>query len=310
MISIELYHDYPWSRDLETKMSSVAKPEKFEFFSVDQAPEVVMELLVDSAGEWARRACSLEKKIGVRSKDETIEYCLLYDDYFGVLGPDTWSERLDPYLPDLLQEACKLEGIENLTVVRESSMVTPSLELLRALSTNSDFGAGTMAGTPHDSEESALWMTNGVTGGVFSADGEDPVWDRLDSVLDVADEPALPNIRSAGTQPDRGRHALRIEYEVFESRRNPKTPLSCALLAATWQLARLGVISNALPRGFAVAEESISYLPGDYLGIETVVRMIIGSNDFRGLDGFDVERLDQLGGPDGVLSRIRYIFAE
>lgn len=306
MISVELFHQYIWTAEVERRFVDAVGGPPEEQADARQLPDEVNLIGREIADEWARHAVDLQKRIGILGSTGDVEFCVLHDDYFDSPKVNTWSALVDVHWPELATAAVRKEGIEDLKVVRESDLVPAGIELLRSLELVSDFGAGTIKGSGLDEDSSALWISNGASGDPKRAANDDNRWERLG--VDFA--PRLESTHEGGFTPKiLGQHSLRVEYEIFENQRNPRTPLSCALLATAWQLSRLGLLPHGLDKVIGVANQNLSYLPPDFLGIETVVQMIVEMYKPHRSISTDVTRLDELGGSRGVISRISYVIA-
>jgi len=306
MISVEFFHQYIWTAEVERRFIDAVGGPPEEGVSASQLPDEVSQIGCEIADEWARYAVDLQKRIGILNKTDDVEYCVLHDDYFNSPKLNTWSALVDVHWPELAIAAVRKEGVEDLKVVRESDLVPAGIELLGSLELVSDFGAGTIKGTGLDEDSSALWISNGASGDPKRAVNEGDRWERLG--VDFA--PRFVSTDDGDfSQKILGQHSLRVEYEIFENQRNPRTPMSCALLAAAWQLSRLGLLPHGLEKVIGVASHNLSYLPPDFLGIETVVQMIVEMYKPHKSFSTDVARLDELGGSRGVISRISYVIA-
>ncbi len=306
MISLELFHQYIWTTEVERRFVDAVGQSPEEGMHSGNLPDEVFQIGREIADDWAEHAIALQRRIGFLNQDEDVEFCVLHDDYFNAPKLNSWSALVDVHWPALAIAAARDKGVEDLRVVREGNLVTAAIELLRSLELVSDFGAGTIKGTPLDEENSALWISNGASRDPKKGVNEGSRWDRLSG--DYAS--ALPSTDGESFFSQvRGQHSLRVEYEIYENQRNPQTSMSCALLAAAWQLARLGLLPHGIEGVIGVASQNLSYLPSDFLGIETVVQMIVEMYRPHKSISSDVARLDELGGSRGVIARISYVIA-
>jgi hypothetical protein len=265
---------------------------------------------------WVR-AAEVPRSVGSGKQPVRISTCFLIDDYFSRFS--TPAEVVP-----MVTSAAKSEGLRIDYLARESACAQTqdsraALLVLGRLVTEPE--AGTTGGRPPLTETG--WLTNGQ---------RSPNTSRGEAM--AKREPWRPPQESA-----RRRHSIFVDIELWDEREGHKT-WSCPMLAAVWQLIRLGLLRDQgrpvltpqdwtdpwpddweempaitrLNRGAAAftAYTTLSVLSPRFLPVELAVRTILsqflpegpvlGETDARAArDGMQL--------PVELVDRIRYVFA-
>jgi hypothetical protein len=265
---------------------------------------------------WVR-AAEVPRSVGSVKQPVRISTCFLIDDYFSRFS--TPAE-----LVPMVTSAAESEGLRIDYLARESACAQTrdsraALLVLGRLVTEPE--AGTTGGRPPLTETG--WLTNGQ---------RSPNTSRGEAM--AKREPWRPPQESA-----RRRHSIFVDIELWDERDGHKT-WSCPMLAAVWQLIRLGLLRDQgrpvltpqdwtdpwpddweempaitrLNRGAAAftAYTTLSVLSPRFLPVELAVRTILsqflpegpvlGETDARAArDGMQL--------PVELVDRIRYVFA-
>jgi hypothetical protein len=266
---------------------------------------------------WVRAARTPEA-IGCAKKSVRLSTCFLIDDYFSRFSSPA------EVIPMVLS-AAKLEDLEIDYLARESACasaggVSPASLTLGSLVTEP--APGTTGGRPPLTETG--WLTNGQ---------RSPSTARNEAMARRA--PWQPPLESA-----RRRHSIFVDIELWNEHDGQRT-WSCAMLAAVWQLMRLGLLRdegravvtppdwtdplfpdswNDLPpvvrlnpRAAAFAAyTTLSVLSPRFLSVELAVRTILGqfacdSTIFA--EATARAARDAMPLPAELVDRIRYVFA-
>jgi hypothetical protein len=270
-----------------------------------------------AAAPWVR-AARAPRAIGCGKDSVRLSTCFLIDDYFARFSSPS------AVIPMVLT-AAKREGLEIDYLARESACagaggISPANLTLGSLVTEPV--PGTTGGRPPLIETG--WLTNGQRSPSTSP-GEAMAKRR----------PWQPPRESA-----RRRHSIFIDVELWDDDDGRRT-WSCAMLAAVWQLMRLGLLRdqgravvtpqdwtepafpdswddlppvtrlNPKARAFA-AYTTLSVLSPRFLPIELAVRTIL--SQFAGnktvlAEAADRAMRDGMQLPAEVVDRIRYVFA-
>lgn len=265
---------------------------------------------------WVR-AAEVPRSIGCVKQPVRISTCFLIDDYFS--GFSTPAEVVP-----MVTSAAESEGLRIDYLARESACAqtrdsrAASLVLGRLVT---EPVAGTTGGRPPLTETG--WLTNGQ---------RSPNTSRGEAM--AKREPWRPPQESA-----RRRHSIFVDVELWDERDGHKT-WSCPMLAAVWQLIRLGLLRDQgrpvlTPRDWSgpwpdsweemppitrlnpgaaafTAYTTLSVLSPRFLSVELAVRTILsqflpegpvlGETDARAArDGMQL--------PVELVDRIRYVFA-
>lgn len=270
-----------------------------------------------AAAPWVQ-AARIPRAVGCGKKSVRVSTCFLIDDYFSRFSSPA------EVIPMVLAAADR-EGVEIDYLARESACasadgVSPATLTLGSLVTEPV--PGTTGARPPLTETG--WLTNGQRspGTAQSEAMARPV-------------PWQPPRESA-----RRRHSIFIDVELWDTRSGQRT-WSCPMLAAVWQLMRLGLLRDrgqpvvALrdwtgagfpddwddlppvirlrPKAAAFAAyTTLSVLSPRFLPVELAVRTILGqfacdSNVFA--EATDRAVRDAMQPPDELVDRIRYVFA-
>jgi hypothetical protein len=280
-------------------------------------PSRLREVFRDAA-PWAETAAA---SVVVPGRRRRVSTCFFIDDYFGELpGPDV-------LIPDLLAAAADAE-VRVDYLARESACalaqgpagrVSPAAILTAQLV--EEPAPGTMGGRPPAAE--AGWLCNGVRSPAPS--------------ITAAMEPApswAPPVQNAAR-----RHSVFLDVQLWDDTDGIRT-WSCAMLAATWQALRLGLLRS---HGLPLVEPSpapatwphrwdqlpavlrlnpqadpfcgyttLSVLSPRFLPVEVAVRTILGQvhHDPAVLGQVDARAADErLALAREVPDRIQYVFA-
>ena len=236
----------------------------------------------------------------MESRGRRVSKVVMLDDYF------TQDEDVVRDAHDLLLRVCAEEGMSPDWVARESLLATSADQLLEALVRPPEFGDGSRRPQERLHES---WLSNGQP-------RRDAV-DADDDLMVTLADPVLtsqPQERTAPSRVTPANHAIHLDVEMHKTGRRG-TSYSCPLLAAWWQLARLGLHA---PPGLVVpverrgipfaAKRTITVLDARFIEVEHAVRTIL---DHVELSDQWVSRLTLRGedvGVRGHLDRLAYLF--
>jgi hypothetical protein len=286
------------------------------------AGESAMQRTFAAAAPWIRAARE-PQAIGCEKKSVRLSTCFLIDDYFGRFSTPA------VVIPMVLA-AAKREGLEIDYLARESACanaggasprsVSPASLTLGSLVTEPT--PGTTGGRPPLTETG--WLTNGQR-----------------SPSNARDEAMA---RRAPWQPPREsarrRHSIFVDVELWDDRDGQRT-WSCAMLAAVWQLMRLGLLRDQgravvtpqdwpdplfpdtwddlppivrlNPRAAAFrAYTTLSVLSPRFLPVELAVRTILSQfacDPMVFAEATGRAARDAMPLPAELVERIRYVFA-
>lgn len=270
-----------------------------------------------AAAPWARVAQSPEA-VGCEKKAVRVSTCFLIDDYFSRFSSPA------AVIP-MVRAAAERAGLEIDYLARESACVSaydtnPASLMLGHLVTEPV--PGTTGGRPPLTETG--WLTNGQ---------RSPSTSRGEAMT-----------KRTSWQPPREsarrRHSIFVDVELWDEHDGLRT-WSCAMLAAVWQVMRLGLLRNqgcpvVTPRDWThpefpdswddlppvirlnpkaaafAAYTTVSVLSPRFLPVELAVRTILGQ--FAG-DGTILSEVayrasrDAMRLPTELVDRIRYVFA-
>jgi len=270
-----------------------------------------------AAAPWVRTA-QTPQAVGCEKKSVRVSTCFLIDDYFSRFSTPA------SVIP-LVLAAAEREGVQIDYLARESACagangISPADLTLGRLVTEPV--AGTTGGRPPLTETG--WLTNGQ---------RSPSTSRGEAMAKRA--PWQPPRESS-----RRRHSIFVDVELWDERDGDRI-WSCPMLAAVWQLIRLGLLRdqgrpvvvpqdwfeprfpenwddlpavirlNAKAAAFA-AYTTLSLLSPRFLQVELAVRTILSQfscdiNVFAEATGRATRDAMQL--PDELVDRIRYVFA-
>jgi hypothetical protein len=270
-----------------------------------------------AAAPWVHTART-PQAVGCDKKSVRVSTCFLVDDYFSRFSSPA------EVIPMVL-DAAEREGVEIDYLARESACasangISPATLTLGSLVTEPV--PGTTGGRPPLTETG--WLTNGQ---------RSPSTSRGEAMARRI--PWQPPRESA-----RRRHSIFVDIELWDERDGQRT-WSCPMLAAVWQLMRLGLLRDRgrpvvtpqdwtdpcfpdnwddlppvirlKPKAAAFAAyTTLSVLSPRFLPVELAVRTILGqfacdSNVFA--EATDRATRDAMQLPDELVDRIRYVFA-
>jgi hypothetical protein len=270
-----------------------------------------------TAAPWLRTALT-PQAVGCEKKSVRVSTCFLIDDYF--------SRFSSPALViPMVLAAAEREGVEIDYLARESACadangVSPATLTLGSLVTEPV--PGTTGGRPPVTETG--WLTNGQ---------RSPTSARNEAMAKpVAWQPPLESARR--------RHSIFVDVELWDERDGQRT-WSCPMLAAVWQLLRMGLLRDqgrpvVTPREWAdpsfpdswddlpavirlkpkaaafTAYTTLSVLSPRFLPVELAVRTILSqfASDTQVFkEATERAARDAMKLPDELVDRIRYVFA-
>jgi hypothetical protein len=270
-----------------------------------------------AAAPWVRTA-QMPRAVGCERKSIRVSTCFLIDDYFSRFSTPA------SVIPMVLA-AAEREGVQIDYLARESACaaadgISPADLTLGSLVIEPV--PGTTGGRPPLTETG--WLTNGQ---------RSPSTSRGEAMAKRT--PWEPPLESA-----RRRHSIFVDVELWDERDGHRT-WSCPMLAAVWQLIRLGLLRDhgrpvVTPQDWGephfpdnwddlpavirlnpqaaafTAYSTLSLLSPRFLPVELAVRTILSqfasdSNVFAETTGRATRDSMQL--PDELVDRIRYVFA-
>jgi hypothetical protein len=266
-----------------------------------------------TAAPWARTA-QTPQAIGCDKKSIRVSTCFLIDDYFSRFASPA------SVIPMVLA-AAEREGVEIDYLARESACADANGMSSAALTLGSlvtEPVPGTTGGRPPLTETG--WLTNGQ---------RSPSTSRGEAMAKRT--PWQPPQESA-----RRRHSIFVDVELWDERDGQRT-WSCPMLAAVWQLIRLGLLRDQgrpvvtpqdwtdsrfpdlpavirlKPKAAAfTAYTTLSVLSPRFLPVELAVRTILSQfacdDDILG-EATNRASRDAMPLPDELVDRIRYVFA-
>jgi hypothetical protein len=280
--------------------------------------EAAIQRSFAGAAPWVR-AAQTPRAIGCGKESARVSTCFLIDDYFSRFSSPA------EVIP-MVVAAAEREGLRIDYLARESACAqtegssSPAGLMLGRLVTEPV--AGTTGGRPPLTETG--WLTNGR---------RSPNTSRVEAM--ARRRPWQPPEESA-----RRRHSIFIDIELWDERDGRRT-WSCAMLAAVWQLIRLGLLRDQgrpvlIPRDWTdplfpdtwddmppitrlnrkaaafTAYTTLSVLSPRFLPVELAVRTILSqfACDSSILAGADERAAkDGMQLPGELVDRIRYVFA-
>jgi hypothetical protein len=173
-----------------------------------------------AAAPWVRTAGTPEA-IGCEKKSVRLSTCFLVDDYFSRFSSP--AEVIPMVLAAAEREGLRIDYLARESACASAGGVSPASLALGSLVTEP--APGTTGGRPPVTETG--WLTNGQ---------------RSPS---IARDEAMS--RRAAWQPPREsarqRHSIFVDVELWDENERQRT-WSCAMLAAVWQLMRLGLLRD------------------------------------------------------------------
>jgi hypothetical protein len=269
-----------------------------------------------TAAPWVDTART-PQAVGCGKKSVRVSTCFLVDDYFSRFSSPA------AVIPMVLA-AAEREGVEIDYLARESACasangMSPASLVLGSLVTEPV--PGTTGGRPPLTETG--WLTNGQRSPSM---GSEAMARRI---------PWQPPRESA-----RRRHSIFVDVELWDERNGQRT-WSCPMLAAAWQLMRLGLLRDhgrpvmsaqdwadpgfpdnwddlppvirLRPKAAAFAAyTTLSVLSPRFLPVELAVRTILSQfacDNSVFAEATDRAIRDEMRSPDELVDRIRYVFA-
>lgn len=265
---------------------------------------------------WARVAAA-PQAVGRAREPVRMSTCFLIDDYFGRFSSP--AEVMPMVLSAAESEGLRIDYLARESACAQEGDGSPAALVLARLVTEPV--SGTTGARPPLTETG--WLTNGA---------RSPSTSRGEAM--ARRDPWQPPRESA-----RRRHSIFVDVELWDSRDGRRT-WSCPMLAAVWQLVRLGLLRDQgrpvlLPRDWTgtwpdtwdeippitrlnpdaaafTAYTTVSLLSPRFLPVEFAVRTII--SQFAG-EGQVLAEAEARAARDGMrlpvelVDRIRYVFA-
>jgi hypothetical protein len=202
-----------------------------------------------AAAPWIR-AAQTPQAVGYEKKSVRVSTCFLIDDYFSQFSTPA------AVIPMVLA-AAEREGVQIDYLARESACATadgmsPAALTLGSLVTEPV--PGTTGGRPPLTETG--WLTNGQ---------RSPSTARAEAMTRRV--PWTPPLESA-----RRRHSIFVDVELWDERDGDRT-WSCSMLAAVWQLIRLGLLRDQGRPVVAPQEWTDSTFPDNWNDLPAVIRL-------------------------------------
>jgi hypothetical protein len=270
-----------------------------------------------AAAPWVRTA-QTPQAVGCEKKSVRVSTCFLVDDYFSRFS--TPASVIPLVLAAAEQEGVQIDYLARESACADANGMSPADLTLGSLVTEPV--PGTTGGRPPLTETG--WLTNGQ---------RSPSTSRGEAMAKRA--PWQPPQESS-----RRRHSIFVDVELWDERDGDRT-WSCPMLAAVWQLIRLGLLRDqgrpvVTPQDWAeprfpdnwddlpavirlnpkaaafAAYTTLSLLSPRFLQVELAVRTILSqfSCDSKVLaDATDRATRDAMKLPDELVDRIRYVFA-
>lgn len=239
----------------------------------------------------------------LRAAGRTVSTVIMIDDYFET-DVDIVAEKRD-----LLLASCERAGLTPDWIASERRVADTATELTEALTVPPEHGDGSVK--PPKRYQST-WLSNGQPPRTVNSQSDDRAGDPL--LVGGAQTPQ-PVDRRTRSRVAPTNHSIHLDVELYRERKDGAF-YSCPLLAAWWQLLRLGVLSK--PAAFAeptardgpplVAKRSLTVLSPAFLEVEHAVRLILDhvalKQDWR--SNMRTGALDV--GPKEHMERIGYAF--
>lgn len=227
--------------------------------------------LANHAQREARWVEAITDALDRRGKSWSV--CILVDD----TDPRSDGDELEERLCD----AWLATGLPLDHVVRETECAASIGRMLERFTGEVDLGLAGVMGTaacvpPVDVHaERDRWLTNGESGR--------PASTRL-SAVELNEEPGEAGAVPVRTRSSRA-HGIHLDVELWSTVGNGETAWSCPMLAAWWQLLRLGaphrgeaLLAKPATKGRDLSlcgHSSLTLLPPTLLGVEHAVRTIL-----------------------------------
>jgi hypothetical protein len=270
-----------------------------------------------AAAPWVRTA-QTPQAVGCEKKSVRVSTCFLIDDYFSRFS--TPASVIPMVLAAAEQEGVTIDYLARESACAGANGMNPAELTLGSLVTEPV--PGTTGGRPPLTETG--WLTNGQ---------RSPSTSRGEAMAKRA--PWQPPLESA-----RRRHSIFVDVELWDDHDGRRT-WSCPMLAAVWQLIRLGLLRDQgrpvvtpqdwADRGFPndwddlpavirlnpkavafAAYTTLSLLSPRFLPVELAVRTILSQFSCDGTilaEATDRAARDAMKLPDELVDRIRYVFA-
>jgi hypothetical protein len=270
-----------------------------------------------AAAPWVRTA-QTPQAVGCDKKSVRVSTCFLIDDYFSEFS--TPASVIPIVLAAAEREGVRIDYLARESACARTNDISPANLTLGSLVTEPV--PGTTGGRPPLTETG--WLTNGQ---------RSPRTGPIEAM--ARHTPWRPPQESA-----RRRHSIFVDIELWDERDGPRT-WSCPMLAAVWQLMRLGLLRDEgrpvvtpqdwtdppfpdrwddLPAVIRLRPEAaafaayttLSVLSPRFLPVELAVRTILSQFACDGAilaEATDRAARDAMRLPDELVDRIRYVFA-
>ena len=270
-----------------------------------------------AAAPWLRTA-QTPQAVGLDKKSARVSTCFLVDDYFSRFS--TPASVIPMVLAAAAQEGVTIDYLARESACADADGISPAYLTLGSLVTEPV--PGTTGGRPPLTETG--WLTNGQ---------RSPSTSRGEAM-------ARRDRWQPPRESSRRRHSIFVDVELWDEPDGRRT-WSCPMLAAVWQLIRLGLLRDqgrpvVTPRDWAeprfpdnwddlpavirlnpkaaafAAYTTLSLLSPRFLPVELAVRTILSQfscdskilAEVTGRGARDAMKL-----PDEIVDRIRYVFA-
>jgi hypothetical protein len=277
--------------------------------SVEYAHLYLRQVTEDSA----REAVSTAKRwLGpvidrYRANGLTVSTTVMIDDYF-TSDPAVVEDKTR-----MIEEACRAEGMQPDFLVYEGACASTVERLLERLVQEPRRGDGSAQGAA--SAPRREWLSNGSPG--RSA----PVPEDDESLLSTGTPGAVAAIPKQGdADSSSAPHAIHLDVEMYRATRDGRL-YSCPLLAAWWQLTRLGMLRGpsggpGIPERTKVSDASVPFaaqrtltlLSPRFIEVEHAVRTILGQVNPRPEWLANLRLGRDEPGPGEPVRRIAYLF--
>lgn len=270
-----------------------------------------------AAAPWVRTA-QTPQAVGLDKKSARVSTCFLIDDYFSRFS--TPASVIPMVLAAAGHEGVTIDYLARESACAEANGMSPAYLTLGSLVTEPV--PGTTGGRPPLTETG--WLTNGQ---------RSPSTSRSEAMAKRA-------LWQPPLESSRRRHSIFVDVELWDDRDDDRI-WSCPMLAAVWQLIRLGLLRDQgrpvvtpqdwVDQGFPdnwddlpavirlnpkaaafAAYTTLSLLSPRFLPVELAVRTIL--SQFSCDNGILAEATgraarDAMKLPDELVDRIRYVFA-
>jgi hypothetical protein len=237
-----------------------------------------------------------------QERGRTVSTCVLIDDYFG-----SSDEMSSTEAAEVTVSACAKAGLTVHHIVREAACAETVEQLIERIRPEPEPDVGTQ----FEPLEKVGWLANGARSL------------RQRPSIRVAGEPPDPNERVALAPSSFGRrqHTIFLDVELWSQRPDTTRLYSCPLLAAWWQMVRLGMLRNSGGRPIAptdttslsdapplAARRTLTVLDPAFLEVEHAVRSILSQVDLPADWKRSLQTSRTPATPTTHLERIAYMF--